>query len=120
MAAVLADKVVLNEVTSEFVDDFIQVIHDTFHSILSATDTKAVLVHAWSKKLRPLLGNKSWMKVSRADEIAILYCVHEGMYDFVRRVSHEIAFNPPRESSANGLQNTVSYFTVLVELLCAG
>ena len=41
MAAVLADKVVLNEVTSEFVDDFIQVIHDTFHSSLSATDTKA-------------------------------------------------------------------------------
>ena len=62
MAAVLADKVVLNEVTSEFVDDFIQVIHDMFHSSLSATDTKAVLVHAWSKKLRPLLGNKSWMK----------------------------------------------------------
>ena len=28
MAAVLADKVVLNEVTSEFVDDFILVIHD--------------------------------------------------------------------------------------------
>ena len=61
------------------------------------------------------------MEVSRADEIAILSCVHEGMYDFVHRVSHEIAFNPPYESSAiNGLQNTVSYFTVLVELLCAG
>ena len=59
-------------------------------------------------------------EVSRADEIAILSCVHEGMYDFVHRVGHEIAFNPPRESSANVLQNTVSYFTVLVELLCAG
>ena len=54
MAAVLADKVVLIEVTSEFVDDFFQVIHDMFHSSLSATDTKAVLVHALSNKLRPL------------------------------------------------------------------
>ena len=62
MAAVLSYKVVLNEVTSEFVDDFIQVIHDTFHSGLSGTDIKAALFHAWSKKLRRFLGNKSWMK----------------------------------------------------------
>ena len=44
------------------------------------------------------------MGVSRADEIAILSCVHEGIYDFVNTVSHEIAFNLPREPS-NGLQN---------------
>ena len=44
MAAVLADKVGVNEVTSEFVDDFIQVIHDKFHSSLSATDKNAALV----------------------------------------------------------------------------
>ena len=58
------------------------------------------------------------VEVSRVDEIAILSCVHEGMYDFVHRVSHEIAFNPPYESSAiNGLQNTVSYFTVLCGMI---
>ena len=62
MAAVLADKVGVNEVTSEFVHDFIQDIHDTFHSSLSATDKKAVLAHAWSKTLRPMLDNKSWIK----------------------------------------------------------
>ena len=38
MEAVLADKVGVNEVTSEFVDDFIQVIHGKFPSSLSATD----------------------------------------------------------------------------------
>ena len=117
MAAVLADKVVLNDVTSEFVDDFIQVIHDTFHSSAPAKDKKVVLTHAWSKKVRPLLDNNSWMKfieiirsqseveVTRADEIAILSGVHEGIYDFDHTVSHEIAFNLPREPSAYGLQN---------------
>ena len=110
--AVLADKVRVNEVTSEFVDDFIQVIHDTFPSSLSATDKKAVLANACSKKLRPLLDNKSWIKfieipnsqseveVTRADEIAILSCVHEGIYDLVHTVSHEITFNLPRKRSA--------------------
>ena len=73
---------------------------------------KAVLAHAWSKKLRALLDNKSSIKfteilksqsevgVTRADEIAILSCVHEGIYDFVLTVSHEITFNPPHEPSA--------------------
>ena len=73
---------------------------------------KAVLAHAWSKKLRPLLDNKSWIKfteilksqseveVTRADEIAILSCVHEGIYDLVQTASHEITFNLPREPSA--------------------
>ena len=46
MEAVLTDKVGVNEVTIEFVHDFIKVIHDTFHSSLSATDKKAVLTHA--------------------------------------------------------------------------
>ena len=45
------------------------------------------------------------MEVTCADEIAILSCVHEGIYDFVHTVSHEIAFNLPREPSANGVQN---------------
>ena len=94
MAAVLADKVFVNEVTSEFVDDFILDIHDTYDSSLSATYKKAVLAHAWSKTLRPML-DKSWIKfigilrsqseveVTRADEIPILSCVHEGIFDFV-------------------------------------
>ena len=103
----MADKVGVNEVTSEFVDDFIQVIHDTSHSSLSATDKKAVLAHARSKKLRPLVDNKSWIKfieiksqseveVTRADEIAILSCVHKRIYYFVHTVSHKITFNLPR------------------------
>ena len=105
--AVLVDKVGVNEVTSEFVDKFIQVIHDTFPFSLSATDKKAVIAHACSKRLRPLLDNNSWIKfieipnrqseveVTRADEIAILSCVHEGIYDLVQTASHEITFNLP-------------------------
>ena len=39
---------------------------------------------------------------------------------FVHTVSHEIAFNLPREPSANDLKiKTVSYFPVLVEVVCA-
>ena len=57
MEAVLADKVGVNEVTSE-------------------------------------------VEVTRADEIAILSCVHEGIYDLVHTVSYEITFNLPREPSA--------------------
>ena len=38
------------------------------------------------------------MEVIRADEIAIVSCVHdEGIYDFVHTVSHEITFNLPHE-----------------------
>ena len=121
MEAVLADKVGVNEVTSEFVDDLTQVIHDTFHSSLSATDKKALLAHAWSKKLRPLLDNKSWIKfieiksqseveVTRTDEIAILSCVHEGIYDFVHTVSHENTFNLPREPIAFSSHGQVPLF----------
>lgn len=36
----LKDKVVLDQVTSEFVDDVIQIIHGTFDSSLSATTKK--------------------------------------------------------------------------------
>ena len=40
------------------------------------------------------------MEVIRADEIAILSCVYEGIYDFMHTVSHEITFNLPHEPSA--------------------
>ena len=40
LSAVLTDKILFNEVTSEFVDNFIQIIRETFHSSLSATDKK--------------------------------------------------------------------------------
>ena len=40
------------------------------------------------------------MEATRADEIAILSCVHEGIYDFVHTVNNETTFNLPREPSA--------------------
>ena len=115
-AAVLADKDVLSEVTSEFIDEFIQIIHDTFDSSLSATDKKANLAHAWSKKLRLFLDNETWKKfignladiqITRVDEIAVLSCIHEGIYDFTHAASHETALNLPREpeTSVCGLLN---------------
>ena len=53
--AILRDKNVLHEITDEFVDEFIGVIGDVFHTKMTATDKKAALSHEWSKKLRPFL-----------------------------------------------------------------
>ena len=44
---ILGDKNVLNEITDEFVDEFIGVIHDVYHTKLTATDKKAVLLISW-------------------------------------------------------------------------
>ena len=46
--AILGDKNVLNEITDEFVDEFIGVIHDAYHTKMTATDKKAVLLISWS------------------------------------------------------------------------
>lgn len=40
----LEDKVVLDQVTSEFVDDVIQIIHGTFDLSLSATTKKLISI----------------------------------------------------------------------------
>ena len=46
--AILGDQNVLNEITDEFVDEFIGVIHDVYHTKMTATDKKAVLLISWS------------------------------------------------------------------------
>ena len=46
--AILGDKNALNEITDEFVDEFIGVIHDVYHTKITATDKKAVLLISWS------------------------------------------------------------------------
>ena len=46
--AILGDKSDLNEITDEFVDEFIRVIHDVYHTKMTATDNKAVLLISWS------------------------------------------------------------------------
>ena len=46
--AILGDKNVLNEIKDEFVDEFIGVIHDVYHTKMTAKDKKAVLLISWS------------------------------------------------------------------------
>ena len=46
--AILGDKNVQSEITDEFVDEFIGVIHDAYHTKMTATDKKAVLLISWS------------------------------------------------------------------------
>ena len=46
--AIVGDKNVLNEITDEFVDEFIGVIHNVYHTKMTATDIKAVLLISWS------------------------------------------------------------------------
>ena len=41
---ILGDKNVLNEITDEFVEEFIRVMHDVYHAKMTATDKKAVLL----------------------------------------------------------------------------
>ena len=41
---ILGDKNVLNETTDEFVEEFIRVMHDVYHTKMTATDKKAVLL----------------------------------------------------------------------------
>ena len=40
----MGDKNVLNEITDEFVDEFIGVIHDVYHTKMTATDKKAIYI----------------------------------------------------------------------------
>ena len=41
---ILGDKNVLNEITDEFVEEFIRVMHDVYHTKMKVTDKKAVLL----------------------------------------------------------------------------
>ena len=46
--AILGDKNVLNEINDKFVNEFIGVIHDVYHTKMTATDKKVVLLISWS------------------------------------------------------------------------
>ena len=39
----MGDKNVLNEITDEFVDEFIRVIHDVYHTKMTATDKPCIV-----------------------------------------------------------------------------
>lgn len=114
--AILGDKNVLNEITDEFVEEFIGVIGDVYHTKMTATDKKAALSHEWSKKLRPFLSKEMWQKfceglsskckmvISHADGIAVLSGIHEAIYDFTHALSHERVIDlPSRANTSDGL-----------------
>ena len=46
--AILGDKNILNKINDEFVNEFIGVIHDVYHTKTTATDKKLVLLISWS------------------------------------------------------------------------
>ena len=55
----LKDKVVLDQVTSEFVDDVIQIIHGTFDLSRSATTKKLHSIKNWHHFLTKNFGENS-------------------------------------------------------------
>ena len=59
------------------------------------------------RKFTENLKSRSKVEVTRGDEISMLSCVHDGIYDFVDTVSLENSLNLPHEpeTSATGLQN---------------
>ena len=59
----MGDKNVLNEITDEFVDEFIGVIHDVYHTKMTATDKKAALSHEWSKKIASFSKQRNVAKI---------------------------------------------------------
>ena len=112
----MGDKNVLNEITDKFVDDFIGVIHDVYHTKMMATDEKAALSHECSKKLRPFLSKEMWEKfceglsskckmvIPYADRIAVLSGIHEAIYDFTHALSHERVIDlPSKTNTGDGL-----------------
>ena len=103
----LADKSVLSELTSEFIDEFIELIRRIFLTNMTPGNKKAALTHEWSKKLKTFLDSVIWRKlcreipknkmqeISRVNEIAVLSCIHEGVYDFFHSLSHDNALSLP-------------------------
>ena len=103
----LADKSVLSELTSEFIDEFIELIRRILLTNMTPGNKKAALTHEWSKKLKSFRDSVIWRKlcreipknkvqqISRVDEIAVLSCVHERVYDFFHSLSHDNALSLP-------------------------
>lgn len=48
-------------------------------------------------KQKRFIGNLANMQITRTDEIVVLFCIHEGKYDFTHAMSHETALNLPRK-----------------------
>ena len=92
---------------------------------ISATDRKAALADAWSKKLGHSERNQpnnyvvGW--TAKFHELTKLPCIHEAVYDAAHKFSHENALNLPSQDnsvSGNPLEDRV-ILIALVELLCA-
>ena len=103
----LADKSVLSELSSEFIDELIELIRRIFLTNMTPRNKKAALTHEWSNKLKSFRDSVIWRKLcreipknqvqemSRVDEIAVLSCMHEGICDFIHSLSHDNALSLP-------------------------
>ena len=74
-------KSVFSELTSEFIDKFIEVIRRIFLTNMASRDQKAALAHEWSKKLKSFRDSVIWRKLCREipkNKVStkLLYC-HE-------------------------------------------
>ena len=106
----LADKLLrasYPRLTSEFIDELIELIRRIFLTNMTSRNKKAALTHEWSKKLKSFRDSVIWRKlcreipknqvqeISRVDEIVLLSCIHEGIYDFIHSLSHDNALSLP-------------------------
>ena len=117
----LADKSVLSELTSEFIDKLIELIRRIFLTNMTPRNKKAALTHEWSKKLKSFRDSVILRKlcrefpktqvqeISRVDEIAILSCIHEGIYDFIHSLSHD---------NVHQGRTPAPVFSVMIKLFC--
>ena len=83
----------LPELLDELSEVFIETMRDTFAKKISKAEKKATLSHCWSQKLPTFLQNEVWCSiinggdVSRGDQISVLSCIAEAVFDFAHTFS---------------------------------
>ena len=91
----------LPEFLDEVNESFMETMRNSFTKKVSKAERKASLSHCWLQKLPSFLKNEIWSgivrnccdhndcsEVSRGDQISILACITEAVYDFAHIHSH--------------------------------
>ena len=93
----------LPELLDDIVDLFVGTVSESSAMKLARAEKKADFAHSWSMKLPTLLENAVWREiwdtcsgtVHRGDQISLLSCITESVYDFTHIYKHEASSNMP-------------------------
>ena len=93
----------LPELLDDIVDLFVGTVCESSAKKLARAEKKADFAHSWSMKLSTLLENAVWREICetysstipRGDQISLLACITESVYDFAHIYKHEASSNVP-------------------------